>query len=346
MKIAVVGAGVIGRMRARAVAGNPACQLVAVADPDEAAARRAVDGTGARALADARSLLDGDAVEALVISTPVQLHEAMVIDALRAGKHVLCEKPLSNNVDSCRRMLEAARASGKALATGFNHRFYPSFQFMKRAIEAGEIGRLDEVRAYGAHDGLANFRAEWMYRQPHSGGGAMMDVGIHMTDLAHFYVGELVEVYGMTGENVWHVEGSEDRAVALFKSAEGVPVVYQANWNEWKGYRVWMEAYGEKGMLRAQYGPMWNLQITHATPGAKRRRKWKPYLDVVLRERLRGWETTTQRSFDDEIADFVRMTRGEKVDLADGWSGLRAVEIAHAVALSTRTGAPVRLSQR
>jgi predicted dehydrogenase len=346
VKLAVVGAGVIGRMRARSVAANPGCELVAVVDPDDAAARRAADGTRARVLADARALLEGDAVDALIVSTPVHLHEAMVVDALRAGKHVLCEKPLSNGVEPCRRMLEAARASGRTIAVGFNHRFYPSFRFMKHAIEAGEIGRLDEVRAYGAHDGLANFRAEWMYRQPHSGGGAMMDVGIHMTDLARYYAGEVVEVYGMAGENVWHVDGSEDRAVAILKSADGVPIVYQASWNEWKGYRVWMEAYGEKGMVRAQYGPMWNLLITHATPGAGRKRRIKPYLDVALRERLRGWETTTQRSFDDEVADFLRMTRGERVDLADGWSGLRAVEIAHAVVESSRTGAPVRLSPR
>ena len=346
MRFGVIGAGTIGQMRARSVASYPGAELAAVSDPNVEAARLAARGTRARVEADHRAFLSDGSVDAVIVSTPVQLHEAIILESLSAGKHVLCEKPLSNSPESCRRILDAATESGRHVAVGFNHRFYPAFLFMKHAIEAGRIGKLDEVRTYGGHDGLHNFRADWMYKRPHSGGGAMMDVGIHMTDLARWMAGDVSEAYGLAGENVWRVEGSEDRAVAVFKTASGVPIQYGASWNEWKGYRAWIEAYGDRGMIRAQYGPMFNLLIEQAQPGAPRKRTYKPYLDVALRERLRGWETTTLLSFQAELAEFGAKLEGKGSLAADVWDGVQAVEIADAVYQSTRSGQVVRLRGR
>jgi len=343
MRFSLLGAGVIGRLRARAVARDPERELVAVADIDEAAAAYAACGTGARVFGDYRKLLEGDQADVVIVSTPVHLHEEMVVAALAAGKHVLCEKPLSNSAESCRRILACVRERGRTLAVGFNHRYLPSFRFLKQVIDEGRIGRVDSLRVFGGHDGLANFRAPWMYQKQWSGGGAMMDLGIHMTDLARFVLGEIEEVYGVAGSNVWKLEGSEDRALAILKSESGVPAIYEATWNEWKGYRVYLEAYGDWGMVRASYGPMRSLLITQDRPGGPRRRRIKRYPEVVIREKLRGWEATTQITFQEELSDFARRIRGEVVPLGDGWSGLRAVEIAEAVLESSASGYPVRL---
>ncbi len=351
MRFGVIGAGVIGQLRARSVVLHPGAELVGVADRNTAAASHAVQGTRAGVFDDHQRLLDQVQVDALIVSTPPQvedvlLHERIILDALSAGKHVLCEKPLSNSPASCRRILEAADASGRHVAVGFNHRFYPAFLWMKRAIEDGRIGQLDLVRTAGGHDGLANFRADWMYKRPFSGGGAMMDVGIHMTDLARWIAGDVVEAYGAAGERVWNVVGSEDRAVAILTTASGVPVQYEASWNEWKGYRAWIEAYGDRGMVRAQYGPMFNLMIEQERPGARRRRTYKPYLGVALREKLRGWETTTLLSFQAELVEFHAQLDGKRSLAANVWDGVQAVEIADAVYQATRSGQPVRLRGR
>ena len=345
MKFAVIGAGVIGRLRARSVLENPKTTLIGVADADVSKATQAAGTRGARAVPDYRTLVDDAQVDAVMISTPVHLHEEMAVAALNAGKHVLCEKPLSNSVDSCRRILDAARANRRTLAVGFNHRYYPSVKFMKQAIDDGAIGAIDHLRVFGGHDGLANFRADWMYKGV-AGGGAMMDVGIHMTDLARYMMGEVVEVYGVSSNRIWKVDGSEDNAVAIFKSETAIPAFYQATWTEWKGYRFFIEAYGDRGMVRAYYAPMFNLLVTHDRPGGRRKRMMKFYPEVILREKFRGWETTAYLSFQEELTDFLRLLAGETVPLADGWSGLRAVEIAHAVYRSTATGAPVTLSSR
>ena len=334
----------IGGLRARSVARNPDTELAAVADVDDGRAARAAAGTGARLYADYRPLLEETESDAVIVSSPVPLHEEMILAALNSGKHVLCEKPLAGTPASCRRILEAARSAEKRVAVGFNHRYYPAFKFLKRVVDEGRIGALDHVRVFGGHDGLANLRADWMYEKKLAGGGAMMDVGHHMTDLVRFILGEIREVYGVTGEDIWKVAGSEDRAFAIFKAESGVPVLYEATWDEWKGYQVALEAYGALGMVRAAYAPMFNLLVTQARPGAPRRRRVKRYPEIIVREKLRGWQSTALLSFEEELADFLRMIDGATVPLADGYAGLRAVEIANAVYQSNASGRPMPLS--
>ena len=344
MKFAVIGAGTIGRLRAQSIQTNPNTELLAVADPMVANAERAVNGTGARALASWKDAVDLPGLEAVVVSSPIQFHEEAVLAAFSMGKHVLCEKPLSNTVESCRRMLEASRAAKRTLATGFNHRYYPSMKFLKQAVDDGRIGTVDHVRIFGGHDGLHNFRADWQYKAPVSGGGAMMDVGIHMTDLARFVLGDVSEVYGVSTSGIWQVPGSEDNALAIFKSPSGIPAVYHATWTEWKGYRFFVEVYGDKGMVRGYYAPMSNLLITQEKPGGARRKTRKIYPEIMVREKLKSWTSTALLSFEEELVDFLRMTRGEKTPLADGVAGFRAVEMANAVYESSRNGQAVRLS--
>ncbi|MGH7657097.1 MAG: Gfo/Idh/MocA family protein [Gemmatimonadales bacterium] len=344
MRFGVVGAGVIGQLRARSIRENPATELAGVADPVLENARLAVTGSEGKPCTSIEELLALPRLDAIIVSSPVQYHEQAVLQAFGAGMHVLCEKPLSNTVESCRRMVEAGRKAGKRLATGFNHRYYPSMKFVKQAVDEGRIGELDHVRVFGGHDGLHNFRADWQYRSPESGGGAMMDVGIHMTDLARYVLGDISEVFGVATNRVWEVPGSEDNAMAIFKSPSGVSAVYQATWTEWKGYGFFVEAYGDRGMVRGFYAPMRNVLITQDRPGGPRRTTTKYYPEIMVREKLRSWTSTALLSFKDELADFLRMLEGQSVALADGVAGFRAVEIANAVYRSTTSGEPVTLS--
>jgi predicted dehydrogenase len=173
----------------------------------------------------------------------------------------------------------------------------------------------------------------------------MMDVGIHMTDLTRFVLGEIANVYATATERVWKVPGSEDNALVIMKSDAGVPAMYQATWTEWKGYRIFVEVYGHRGMVRAYYAPMFNMLVTQDRPGGARRRSFKVYPELILREKLRGWQSTTYASFQGELADLLKRLRGEPVPLADGWAGLRAIEIAVAAHQSTASGNAITLSR-
>jgi predicted dehydrogenase len=173
----------------------------------------------------------------------------------------------------------------------------------------------------------------------------MMDVGIHMSDLARYLLGEVSTVYGFMSGSVWNVPGSEDNAVAIFVSSDGVPATYHATWDEWKGYKIYVEAYGANGMVRGSYAPMYNLLITQNHPGGPRKKTSRYYPEIIVREKLKSWTSTALSSFKEELRDFLAATKGNvNVPLADGFAGLRALEIAAAVRESTRTREAVHLS--
>jgi predicted dehydrogenase len=343
MRVAVFGAGVIGKLRCATVIDNAETTLSAVADVDSDRARAAAGSSGARIFTDHRDVLSAGQVEMAIVSTPVHFHEEQCLAAFRAGCHVLCEKPLSNSLASCRRILKAATSAGRCLAVGFNHRYYPSVKYLTDVVQAGTIGKIDHLRAFGGHDGQGSFRADWMYKGELSGGGTMMDVGIHMTDLVNHVGGEIVHVSGIVTGGVWNVPGSEDNAMVVMRTSRDIPVVLQATWTEWKGYRIFLEAYGDLGMVQAYYAPMRNILITHERPGARRKRRFKVYPEIIVREKLKGWESTTRGTFEEELSDFLKMIAGEKVRLADGQAGVLAVEVADAVYRSSRERRAVTL---
>ncbi len=341
-KIGIIGAGVIGRLRARTIHANPKTQLTAVFDPDQAAATRAVSGS-AIPVTTLETFFE-QPLDAVIISSPVHLHAEASLEAFRRGLHVLCEKPMANTVDGCRQMVAAAVAADRVLAVGFNQRLLPSMQYIREILDAGTIGEIDHIRLFGGHDGLANFRADWQYRVPESGGGATMDIGIHMADFGRYFLGDITEVYAVTSERTWQLPGSEDNAIAIFRNPEGIPASYHATWNEWAGFRVAVEVYGRLGMVRGSYGPMRNTLITHERPGARRHTTRKFYPEVILRERLQSWEVTTQMSFAEELATFLLRIEGTTGGaLADGHDGLRSVEVAYAMRESSAAHQVIQL---
>jgi len=342
--IAVIGAGLIGTLRCRAIERVDSLRLLGVADVDVTRARRAAGKT--RAVADYRELLGIPDLDAVIVSTPLPLHAEIAHACLAAGRHVLCEKPLAATPEACERLVAAATAADRHLAVGFNHRYFPSVRFLRQAIAAGRIGRLDHLRVFAGHDGPHNFRADWMYRGELSGGGAMMDLGLHMTDLVRHLAGEIVEVYGHATDRVWHVSGSEDNALVLMRTGDGVPISYQATWSEWRGYRFRLEAYGDRGMASASYGPMIHRLLERDPQSGRTHHSWSVYPALNLREKLAGWQTTAIETFAAELADFARAIDGESTMLADGDDGRAAVAIAHAVYESSRRGAAVLLPKR
>jgi predicted dehydrogenase len=347
MQFGLIGAGCIGRLRAQALAKVPDARLVAVADVDLARAASVAAPAQAHVSKEVAEMLRLDQIGAVIVSTPPQFHEEGVLAALAAGKHVLCEKPLSNSLESCRRMLEAAQKSGKTLATGFNHRYFPAIRFLKQTLDDGVIGKLDHVRAFAGHEGLSQFRASWEYDKTVIGGGALMDVGIHLIDLTAYILGDVREVFGVATNKVWNLSGSEDNGCAILRSASGAIATLQATWSEWKGYRFYVEAYGDKGMVRAYYAPMMNLLVSKPTAKREPRRQFLFYPMNAIKEKLFGWQSTVIETFRQELTDFTDLCRGGKADrIADGYAGCRAVEIANAVYRSSVEKTQITLSRR
>lgn len=345
MRFGLIGAGLIGRLRAQAMAKIPGASLAAVTDVAEPAARELAGKYGARFASTLDQLLTADDCDAVIVCTPPQFHEKAVLAALAAGKHVVCEKPLSNSVESCRRMLAAANAHGKILTTGFNHRYFPAIQFLKQTLDSGVIGQLNHVRAYAGHEGLSQFRSASEYDKNVIGGGALCDVGIHLIDLTAYVLGDVCAVSGLATGSVWNLPGAEDNGFAHLRSSTGTVATLQASWTEWKGYRFHLEAYGDRGMVRAYYAPMMHLLITMDKPGGRRQRSFSLYPGMMLREKIYGWQHTVIDTFRQELTDFISFAAGgPRGAIADGFAGYRAVEIANAVYRSSAEHRTIELT--
>lgn len=342
MRVGVIGgAGKIGRMRIQTIRENPRTELAAVMDLDETAAKKVAGD--APVFTDSAAFFDSD-MDAVVISTPAHVREPLVMEAIGRGLHILAEKPLTHKLESSRKIYEAAKAAGIAFGAGFNMRYYPAFAHVRDVMDSGEIGDIDHVRIYGGHEGLPKFAFDWEYKSEISGGGALWDVGIHMTDMARFMLGEIISIYGVTSERVWKEPGSEDNAMAIFQSPEGVSAIYQATWTDWNGYKSAVEVYGSKGMVRGTYAPMETLTITMDEPGGIPKRVLNKFRNIQVAEKLKSWKVTALASFAAELDDFVSLTEGKSgLRIADAAAGLRAVEIASRLGDSGRSGTAIAL---
>jgi predicted dehydrogenase len=316
-----------------------------VADPEPSRREGLAARYGARAYEDHRGLLADPRVEVVIVATPPHLHPEPVLAALRSGRPVLCEKPLAIAPDECRRMVEEAERRNLALATGFNIRHFPAFARARAEVEAGTIGELDFVRAAHGHPGGKEFTHPEVHDAAVSGGGTLMDNGIHLLDLVRFFAGEIAEVKGYRRQSVWQFPGCEDNALALLRTRDGRIVSVHSSWTEWRGYGFFVEAYGTRGFVRASYPPML-LRIAKASgPGQTVRSRWHVFPALQIRERLFSWRWTLRRSFERELEDFRDAVASGRPPSCSGRDGLAAVEIAHAIYRSADTGETVELGR-
>lgn len=343
MRFGLIGAGAIGAIRATALARSEKCQLAAVFDLD--AARAVAVAGSATVHTTLESLLAANDVDAVVVSTPPNTHEDFAIRAVSAGKHVVIEKPMAPSAAACARIIAAARATGRVVTTGYNHRYFPAIKLVRDLVKSGSIGRLSHVRGYTGHSGLSEFKAPWMYDAAVMGGGALMDNGTHMIDLVRYIMGDADQISGMASSRVWQLAGVEDHAVVMLRSSDGVLGTVEASWNEWKGYRFHIEAYGDKGMARAHYAPMGATIILLDKPGGERRVTRHFFPRAIVREKLKGWQSTVIQTFEEEFSDFIALAEGQhgSLRIASAADGYRAVEIAQAVYESSVSGKVVNL---
>jgi predicted dehydrogenase len=343
LRIGLIGCGEIGRLRAASLAHSNSFQLDFVSDNDRGRGESLASRYSVRFEPDWEKAIDGD-VDAVVVSTPPPFHGLMCVEALKQGKHVLCEKPLARNPQECRQILKAADRAGRLIATGFNYRFYPAVKVAYETLRSGLIGELDHIRSFAGHPGGSEFTHPWVHDVNVMGGGALLDNGIHIIDLTHYFLGEVAEVQGYRTGNVWKFEGCEDNGFALLKNRDGKIATLQASWSEWRGYRFWIEVFGTRGCVRAAYPPMFAQATWSESEGEKLRRKNFFFLGLQVVERIRSFEWTVIKSFVEEFDAFAQAIAGKKTEGATGYDGLRAIEIAHAVYKSSECGSSVLIT--
>ncbi len=250
MRVGLIGCGLIGCRRAKIVHQSRNDKLIAAADTDEAKVKSLSQELGCRATIHWEEVVADKDIEAVIISTPNKFLAPITLAALQNGKHVLCEKPMGRNYEEAMQMEEAARSSGKILKIGFNHRYHPA---VKKAYELsikGEIGSLFLIRCVYGHGGRPGYEKEWRGNFDISGGGELLDQGVHLIDLCQWFMGDFTEVMGLTSTFFWNLE-VEDNAFAILRTSSGQTASLHSSWTQWKNSFLF-EIFGREGYLKIE----------------------------------------------------------------------------------------------
>lgn len=228
LKCGIVGFGYMGEIRKRVIDARDDLLLVGVAEPDQVKRAKV---TTCDALADAEELLARD-LDLVFVATPNHVAPHYAISSLKAGRHVFCEKPpgrsLQDIVD-----IRAAEADGGKLMFGFNHRYHPAVLKAKAIVDSGRLGRLVNLRGLYGKSGGRNYPASWRNDPSISGGGILLDQGIHMLDLFRFFAGDFEEVKCFASNGFWQTP-VEDNAYVILRGDSGVHALLHSSATLWR----------------------------------------------------------------------------------------------------------------
>jgi predicted dehydrogenase len=244
LRIGIIGLGKMGGIRAGTVRAHNDTVLVSGTDAVPPA-----QGFDDLCLLPDHEAVIGSGVDAVFVCTPNRFIPDIVVDALDAGKHVLCEKPPGVSLEDVERIMAAEeRNPGLVVKVGFNHRYHFGVIEAKRIVDSGKYGRILWMRGvYGKAQGTAGYPNEWRRDPAVSGGGILLDQGVHMLDLFRYFAGEFSEIKSMCA-NVLDGSPLEDNAFALLRTAGGTVAMMHSSATQWK-HRFTLEIFLEDGYV-------------------------------------------------------------------------------------------------
>jgi predicted dehydrogenase len=243
--VAIVGCGLIGQKRAKALG---AARLVACADVAASKAHAlAASAPGATAYTDWQDAVRAPGVDIVIVSTLHDSLAAIAAGAIAAGRHVLIEKPAGRTAGEIRPLIALAKSSGRKVRVGFNHRYHRAFRKAQDIVTSGQLGELMFVRARYGHGGRVGYDREWRADPILSGGGELIDQGPHVIDLARVFLGDFVSTDGFAHTYYWDM-AVDDNAFMLLKTASKQAAFLHVSCTEWKN-TFSFEIYGRNGKL-------------------------------------------------------------------------------------------------
>jgi predicted dehydrogenase len=245
--VGIIGCGLMGEKRAGVLAQFPECHLRMVYDIDSEKGKRLPEKFGGSVAQSCEEVLWSKDVDVVIVSTINKPLVPISVNALQSGKHVLCEKPPGRNLEETKQLYEMVSQSKGRLKVGFNHRHHPAISKAKELIDCGRIGGLYYLRCFYGHGGRPGYDQEWRADRELSGGGELLDQGIHVIDLFRWFLGDFEEAFGYTNTYFWDMD-VEDNAFAFFKTGKGQVALMQTSWTQWKNSFIF-EIFGESGYL-------------------------------------------------------------------------------------------------
>lgn len=340
IRYGIIGCGVIAPWHARGVTNTPDAELVAVCDViEERAQKISADFGGPAVYTDHLKMLDQAGVDAVSVCVPSGLHGQITIDAAKAGKHVMCEKPIEITLPKIDAMIQACKDANIKLGVIFQRRTSPMWHKVKKAIDDGLLGRMVLGDAY-----LKYFRSqeyydsgEWRGTWELDGGGALMNQGVHCIDLQRWIMGPVDTIYAQADHLVRNIE-VEDTCCAVMKFASGAFGVLQGTTSV-VGMNHRLEFHGDKGTITVDGEKITRWDV----PGQKEEQ------DASAQDGI-GSAASDPKAIATEghtiqITDLCRAIIEDRAPMIGGDEARKAVEVILAIYESARTGLPVKMAK-
>jgi len=245
---ALIGAGKMGTRWAFVISKCAETCLDVIINPKlENAENLAAQIPGCIATTDIEDIFRNKDIDAVLIATPHKNLSPITSSALKSGKHVLCEKPGAIKSGQIKKNIALARKRGLTYMVGYNHRFHDGFIKARRLYKKGAIGKIIFIRARYGFGGRLGYNKEWRLNKAISGGGHLIDQGVHMIDLAMSFIGKVKETRGLLGDTFWK-PGVEDNAFVLLKGKNQTIASIHVSLTQWKSLHNF-EIYGTQGYL-------------------------------------------------------------------------------------------------
>ncbi len=341
---AIVGTGMISRFHAKAIADVRGAKLVACCDMAADRAEAFAKEVGCTPYDSMKKMLADPAVDVVTIATPSGVHMEPAVEAARAGKHVIVEKPLEVTLKRCDRIIRACEKSGVKLGTIFPSRFHDSSIQMRKAIDQGRFGRLTLGDAY-----VKWFRTQeyydsgaWRGTWKLDGGGALMNQAVHTVDLLSWLMGPVEEIQAQTATLAHKRIEVEDVAIATLRFKSGALGVIEATTAAYPGYLKRIELHGSEGtaILEEEDLKAWDF--------AKKTRGDAAILKAMKKTKSGGGGAADPSAIGHhghtlQFRDFVKAIKTDGTPAVDGHEGRKPIEIILAIYKSAQTGKLVKL---
>ncbi|ERT97863.1 inositol 2-dehydrogenase [Brucella sp. 04-5288] len=328
-RLALLGAGHIGKVHAGAIASDRRARLVAVADANEDAAKAIADASGAQVRSIDKIERASD-VDAVLICTPTNTHADLIERFARAGKAVFCEKPIDLDIARVHACLAVIRETGAKVMLGFNRRFDPHFVAVRKAIDDGRIGKVEMVTITSRDPGAPP--ADYIKVS----GGIFRDMTIHDFDMARFLLGEEIESVAASASVLVDPKigelGDYDSASVILTTASGRQCVISNSRRASYGYDQRIEVYGSLGAVSAENQRPVSIEIA-SKDGYNR----PPLHDFFM--------TRYTAAYAAEIGAFIDALDSGKAPMPSAEDGLKALALAEAALRSVKEGRTVKVAE-
>lgn len=328
-RLALLGAGRIGKVHAGAIAADKRARLIAVADANEEAARAIADSAGAE-VRTIDAIEKSDDIDAVLICTPTNTHADLIERFSRAGKAVFCEKPIDLDIARVRACFDVIRETGAKVMLGFNRRFDPHFAAVRQAINDGCIGKVEMVTITSRDPGAPP--AEYIKVS----GGIFRDMTIHDFDMARFLLGEEIDSVAASASVLVDPKigelGDYDSASVILTTPSGRQCVISNSRRASYGYDQRIEVHGSLGAVSAENQRPVSIEIA-SKDGYNR----PPLHDFFM--------TRYTAAYAAEIASFIDALDTGKAPHPSAEDGLQALALAEAALRSVKEGRVVKVAE-